>query len=101
MARKYHLTNAERETVINFDREGDMASLYTADSVMMNKLDKLCEVDPDSYKLVREDEGFSKTYEFPKKLISLRKSTKKRELTDEQHKVIAERLKESRNIAPQ
>ena len=96
MTRKYQLSKAEMETTINFDREGDSASLYTADSVMMTKLDKLCESSPENYRVIRQDE-ISKTYEFPKKLISLRKSRRKTTLTDEQRKSMGERLKNSQN----
>lgn len=35
------LTLAEMETTIRFDREGDMAYIYTADPVMMRKLARL------------------------------------------------------------
>ncbi|MGL4283789.1 hypothetical protein [Eubacterium aggregans] len=84
MAKRYNLTDAERETVINFDREGDMASLYTADRTVMTKLDKLCKQAQENYKLVREDAGFSKTYEFPKDLITFRSRKRKLDLTDEQ-----------------
>lgn len=63
-----NLTRAEQETIINSDAESKMASVYTADPVMMRKLEKLAAKYPDSYKLVRQDE-ISVTYEFPKKLI--------------------------------
>lgn len=94
MTRKYQLSKAEMETTINFDREGDNASLYTADSVMMTKLDKLCESSPENYKVIRQDE-ISKTYEFPKKLISLRKASVKRQLTDEEREILSERMKDT------
>lgn len=94
MAKKIVLSKAEMETIINFDRELDTAQIYTADKVMMNKLDKLCKAAPENYKLIREDE-VSKTYVFPKNLISLRKPMRKRNLTDEERKNIGERLNNS------
>lgn len=94
MTRKYQLSKAEMETTINFDREGEGASLYTADSVMMTKLDKLCESSPENYKVIRQDD-ISKTYEFPKKLITLRKSSIKKQLTDEEREILSERMKDT------
>lgn len=79
MTRKYQLSKAEMETTINFDREGDSASLYTADSVMMTKLDKLCESSPENYRVIRQDE-ISKTYEFPKKINFAEKKQEKNNL---------------------
>lgn len=62
------LTRIEQETIINANAEEKMAEVYTADPVMIRKLDKMVEKYPDQYKVIKEDD-VSKTYQFPKKLI--------------------------------
>ncbi|MEG2650462.1 MAG: hypothetical protein RSA63_06275 [Eubacterium sp.] len=63
---------------------------------MMTKLDKLCKQAPENYKLVREDEGFSKTYEFPKNLLSFLSRKRKLDLTDEQRLELQQRGRANR-----
>jgi len=62
-------TNAERETIIRFDRAEDTCSIYTADKTIMTRLDKL-------YKCTKEyadSEGvYAKEYTTNKRLISFR-----------------------------
>ena len=41
------LTRYEQETIINYNNGDKMISLYTADPVVMKKLDKLVEKYPD------------------------------------------------------
>ena len=56
----YKLSDIEQETVINkgedttirFDESEPVAEIYTASRREMNKLDKLCEQYPDTYKCV-------------------------------------------------
>ena len=62
------LTRLEQETIVNANAEEKMAEVYTADPVMIRKLDKMVEKYPDQYKVIKEDD-VSKTYQFPKKLI--------------------------------
>ena len=62
------LTRIEQETIINANAEEKMAEVYTADPVMIRKLDKMVEKYPNQYKVIKEDD-VSKTYQFPKKLI--------------------------------
>lgn len=82
----------EQETIINFNAEEKFMEIYTADPVMMRKLDKLCNTNPELYKLKREDEC-SKTYVCEnKKMLSLRKP---RILTEEQRKEISKRLRKN------
>lgn len=73
------LTKYEQETIINFNEDESTAELYTCSSVMMRKLDKLVEVNPEAYQVKSEDFSYgklvSKTYIFPKGLITLRKPT--------------------------
>lgn len=62
-----NITRLEQETIVNFNAAEDTASVYTADPVYMRKLDKLCEREPVSYKLVKQDKD-GKWYEMPKRL---------------------------------
>ena len=75
-----HLLRCEQETIVNTDADTKVASVYTADPVYIRKLDALVKKYPEIYKVVKEDK-LSKTYEFPKKLLSFRSP---RILTEEQ-----------------
>lgn len=90
---------AEQETVIQFDRDNKKCTIWTSDSTMMTKLDKLCKSTPTYYKFVRETKTqdgnlVGKYYELlDKKLLSFRTSIIKRELSDEQKAIMIERLR--------
>ena len=86
------LSRAEMETIVNFDETGKTCHIYTCSKSVMRKLDKLCDKVPDQYKLVKTDEN-SKSYVTTKDLIKFRSRKK---LSDEQKKVIAERMIASR-----
>lgn len=93
--KKYNIPVAEQETHIVFMRDEDFARIYTSDSTMMTRLDKLCNTAPDTYSLV-EDTGSGKRYRCSDKtLISFR--SKKRELSDEQREAASERMKRYQN----
>ncbi len=67
------------------------ALIYASDSTYITKLDRLCKESPDMYSLI-QDTGRDKKYLLKdKSLISFR--AKKRELTDEQKKQAAERMR--------
>jgi len=67
----YKLTNYERETIINFNEAEKMASIYTCNKVLIRKLNGFCKKRPDLFKLDEVDLP-SKTYIFPKSLVSIR-----------------------------
>lgn len=91
----YNLTNFERETIINFNDAEKTASIYTCSQSLIRKLDILCEKYPDQYKLDTMD-SVSKTYTcFNKKLIAIRAPVKRKELTDEERKILSERMKKN------
>lgn len=69
----YKPSRYEMETTITFNRYEPNARIYTADPVMLRKLDKLCSQNP-VFSVLREDE-LSKTYSCPKKLVNIRKPT--------------------------
>lgn len=94
---------SEQETVIQFNREGKTCKVWTSDSTMITKLDKLCKTAPDYYKQIkdtktRDGEPAGKFYEIAdKKLVSLRSTKVSRVLTEEQRKEMAERLRSAKH----
>lgn len=92
----------EQETVITIRRDRSAALVWTSDSTMITKLDKLCNSSPDYYKLIDtgviEGTIVNKEYKITDKtLISFRSSKTKRQLTDDQRQAIAERFKNIRS----
>ena len=81
---------SEQETVIQFSRDGETMNIYTSDSTVMTKLDKI-------YKRKREHiadgQIYAVAYDVDKRLLSFRSKRTRRTLTDEQKKAAAERLK--------
>lgn len=87
----YSLPSAEQETVINFSRVEDFATVSTSDSTMKTKLDKLCEESPEYYSLIEEN-NYYKTYRIEDKtLVSFRK--KKKEMSEEMRDAASARFK--------
>ena len=90
----------EQETIITFCRDSDMATVYTADTTMMTKFDKLVETSGDWYLTgshkFQDGTIADKTYECPKGFISFRSKAINREMTDEQKAAFAERMKSLR-----
>lgn len=89
----YKVPTDEQETVIRFDRNGTKCYVYTTDSTVMTKLDKI-------HKRVKQDyinrKPVAAYYEFDKGLLSFRKKRAKQKLSDEQRKRIGKRLAKSR-----
>lgn len=84
---------AEQESTINIFRDSDVAKVYTSDTTMITKLDKMVAKQPDKYKIVKQDE-YGKWYEFPKKLLRF---ASEREYTDEQREQMHQRLISAQN----
>lgn len=90
----------EQETIINFTRNSDKATIYTSDTTMRTKLHNLSMKNGKDWVLLNQDtdsvdhEVVSETYQCPKKLISLRALS--RTLTEEQRMAAAERLRKAR-----
>lgn len=72
----------EQELLIRAGRTDDTTIVYCSDSTWITKMDKFVEKSPTLYKFIAEDK-YSKTYEFPKKLLSLRSSIVNRTMTKE------------------
>ena len=88
----YSLSIAEQEVNISWIRDEDFAKIYASDSTTITKLDKLCKISPDMYKLVSETSVGKSYICMDKSLISFR--TKKRELSDEQKEAAGERMRQ-------
>ena len=89
------LSIEEQELCINAMRDEDFATAYCSDRTWITKFDKLVEKSPDLFEVIAETDC-GRTYKFPKRLISIRSSIVTRELTDEQRRLAAERLRNAR-----
>lgn len=91
----YRVPTDEQETVIQFDRNSDTCTVYTTDSTVMTKLDKI-------HKRIKEDFSERKPiaayYRFDKRLFSFRSKIPTRKMNEEQRKATGERLKRSRKM---
>lgn len=104
MSEKYYpMSIMDQETTIAIARSDAYAMIWCSDRTMITKLDRLCKEHPENYecnKVVRSadtHEIVDKSYIVKdKSLISFRGAKVKRELTDEQRKELADRLKASR-----
>ena len=89
------LTLQEQETVINYNRDEDFMTVYTADPALMRRLKKL-----DTYEVIDESRQDSKvvamTFKADKKLVFLRSKPLKVNLSDEEKNRRAERLAQAR-----
>ncbi len=98
-----HVEICEQETTINISRDGRGARVWTSDTTMMTKLDKLCAASPENYQLKKtgyfEDGSIaSKYYAIADKgLVSFRLARKKIELTEEKRAALAERAMKNLN----
>lgn len=68
------LTKYEKETIILFNDAEDMAEVYTCNNALMRRLDELSQNNTEIS--VSEENENGKTYNLPKKLITIRKPYK-------------------------
>ena len=73
------LKRYEQETIINFNAQDQIATLYTRDPAVMRKVDALVIDYPDTFKCIGETD-IDKTYEMPKSVVTYRKP---RRISDE------------------
>ncbi|MGK4040926.1 hypothetical protein AB0Y20_01395 [Heyndrickxia oleronia] len=86
-------SSEEQEININKERLSDKFHIYTNDSTWLTKLLKIAEpIDPE----FENGRIISAKFELQANQVSLRKPSKKREMTDEQRKAAAERLRKAR-----
>ena len=91
----------EQETIIRIGRTDDFAIISTSDTTMMTKCDKLV-ANSDEWKFVGQHlygsgDVAEKEYACPKRFVSFRTKTVKRNFTEEQRKALSERAKRMRN----
>lgn len=85
----------EQETVIQFNRDSDTATIYTTDSTVINKLDKRYE----RTRISRNGKQIAAIeYDVPKKFISYKTKTRKLNISSEQKK---ERMRVARKTLKQ
>lgn len=94
------LNVSEQETSVSFARDSDICTVYTSDSTVMTKLDKLVESDKSPHWKLKQEhrlingELIGKTYETHKRLISFRANISTREMSEEQKEAASERFKQ-------
>ena len=91
----------EQETNINFNRGDSQAKIYTSDSTMITKLDKLIRIENTEWKLERiikskNGEEVGRVYSCPVEFVSFRKKKVRRIFTDEEKKARREQLLKNR-----
>lgn len=86
----YKLTNAERETIINFNDAEKTAEIYTCNSGWMRRMEALAAERPDEVRKTKTDE-VSATYIVPKKWVKIRPP---RILSDEQREQMSQKARE-------
>lgn len=93
------LNISEQETSVSFSRDSDICTVYTSDTTVMTKLDKLAESNNSPHWKLKEEhkllngELIGKTYETHKRLISFRSNITTREMSDEQKEAASERFR--------
>ena len=87
------LTRYEQETIINFNAQDQMATLYTRDPAIMRKVDALVIDYPDTFKCIGETD-IDKTYEMPKSVVTYRQP---RRLSEEQRETSRRRIENINN----
>ena len=93
------LNISEQETSVSLTRDSDICTVYTSDSTIMTKLDKLAESDKSPHWKLKEEhrlingELIGKTYETHKRLISFRSNITTREMSEEQKEAASERFR--------
>jgi hypothetical protein len=90
----------EQETTITAARADDYVRIYTSDNTMLTKLRKLLAAEDTEYRLVNVQYAdaacttpVSVIVEAPSRCLSLRAGAK-REISDEQRELLAERMKQ-------
>jgi hypothetical protein len=84
------LSRYEQETIINFNADEKMATLYTRDPAVMRKVDALVIEYPDTFKCIGETD-IDKTYEMPKSAVTYRKP---RKISDDTRRNMSRRMRE-------
>lgn len=88
----------EQETQISFNAAEDTAELYTADPVMIRKMNKLVEENPEQFqgKVHSRYQGkpYAMLYTLPKRFVVIRTKDRHSTMTEEQRIRASERMKQ-------
>ena len=87
----YSLPVSEQETITSCMRDQDFAIVYTSDTTMITKFDKLCKNSPDYYSLIERNKYGNRYKIADKTLVSYRQ--KKKEMSEENKNAASERFK--------
>ena len=91
------LSLAEQETVIIIDRASDTARLYTSDTRFLNRFNRLY-ADKETKQYKQDGEVVAREFEVDKRYITFRSALpKRRQVSDEEKKVLLERLAGTNN----
>jgi len=85
------LSRLEQETIITFNEAEPDANIFTHNSALIRRLEKLCRDRPDECSVAYNQGSHGASFEVPKKWIRINPS---RVLSDEQRIASAERLKQ-------
>ena len=86
------MIRSECETVIQYDLEERLVTMFTRIPKDINRLDTLCKEFQEDFKCIKRSE-FGNTYEFDMKYISIRTP---RKMSEEQTRAMEERLSKAR-----
>lgn len=89
------LTKLEQETIILWNNQESIAEVYTCDSKIIKKLDRLV-LEYQQINTKKQNE-YSKTYILPKKLIGVKKPNKLSEILTENRKLNMIKVREAKN----
>lgn len=95
------LEKSERYTMIGIDEDSTKAQIISFIRADLNKLDKLCKQCPKSYQHVSDqfdddNELIGKEFICDKRLVSFRAPKNTKEKTEEEKKIIGERLQKGK-----
>lgn len=90
----------EQETCVNFMRGDDRARIYTSDTTIMTKLNKLVKLQDSEWELesvarLESGEVVGKIYTCPVSFVSFRSKRISRVYTEEQKKELSKRLRKT------
>ena len=91
----YRLTAPERETIISTTEADDEFNVFTYNLPLIRKLERLRQERPEEVTFVKENSFGGREYTVPKNYVKISPPVK-RNLTEEQRQLMAERFARSR-----
>lgn len=81
---------SEQETIIQISRDGKKANIYSTDTLMIGKLDKIAKRKKE---VLCDGKLAAVEYEVDKKMVKVSSPRRKRELSSEEKAILSERMK--------